>query len=100
MAQNVILDEKKLFPRLCSFTGRGMKQGYIFNEGEKYAKTKEEAKKYVTSQGLKWQEEVAKIGTKDEWFYWTEWELEEDINFDADGNEYEKDIEGRWVQII
>ena len=80
------------FPRCCDITGKGMSEGYVFNDGEKYIASEEDAKKYVESEGYNWEEEINNIDTSEEWFYWTDWELEEDENyFDADGVEYNPD---------
>lgn len=66
------------FARVCDISGVGMNEGYCFNDGETYCATEIEAKQYVESLGLNWEDELLTIDTDDEWFYWTEWE--DDIN--------------------
>lgn len=80
-----------LYPRLSDATGEGMDEGYLFNDGEYLCETEEEAKAYVEKLGHNWEEEKATIDTDEEWFYWTAWEeLDEDTNYDSEGNEYVK----------
>jgi len=75
------------FARLCDISGKGMNEGYCFNDGETYAATEELAKQYVESLGFNWEEELLTVDTEDEWFYWTEWELEDDEDYyDENGN--------------
>jgi hypothetical protein len=76
------------FARVNSVTSKGMNEGYCFNDGEFYCETEEEAKNYVESLGLNWEEELETVNGDDEWFYFTEWEVEEgDDYYDAEGNE-------------
>ncbi len=80
------------FARINSFTGKGMNEGYCFQDGSFYCETEEEAKLYVESLGYIWEEELKLFGTKDEWFYWTDWyETESDMFYDFDGNIIEED---------
>lgn len=80
------------YARVDSITGKGMNDGYCFNDGEAYCATEETAKKYVENLGLNWEEELLTIDTEDEWFYWTEWEIEDDAEYyDEKGNEYDSD---------
>ena len=77
------------FARLSSVTGRGMFEGYCFNDGDFYCETEEEAKEYVESLGLNWKEEIETVDTEEEWFSFTDWAVEEgDDYYDEDGNEY------------
>ena len=77
----------KKYARINSYTGKGMNEGYCFNNGEYYCETENEAKHYVENLGLNWEEELLKFDTKDEWFYWTDWyETETDEYYDIDGN--------------
>ena len=66
-----------------------MNKGILFNEGEHHSRTEEHAKNHVESLGLVWEEELKTINTKDEWFYFTDWEeLDEDEFYDFDGNSH------------
>ncbi len=77
----------KKFARVCDISGKGMNEGYCFNDGETYCATETEAKQYVESLGLNWEQEKETVDSEDEWFYWTEWEDElNDEWYDADGN--------------
>ena len=79
----------KRFARISDADGRGINCGYIFNDGVYYCKTEEQAKAYVESLGLNWENEKQTINTEDEWFYYTEWEeLDEEEYFDEYGREY------------
>lgn len=74
------------FARVCDISGKGMNEGYCFNDGEFYCATEELAKQHVESLGYNWEEEKETIDTEDEWFYWTEWEVEEEEEwYDEDG---------------
>lgn len=78
----------KKFARVCSLSGRGMNEGYCFNDGEAYAMDEEQAKLYIENLNLNWDEEVEKINTPEEWFFYTSWEeIEEEEEFyDEEGN--------------
>lgn len=77
------------FARLSDATNKGMNEGYCFNGGEYYCETEEEAKNYVESLDLNWEEELETVNTDDEWFYFTHWEVEESEHYyDKEGNEY------------
>jgi len=79
------------FARVNSATGKGMNQGYIFNDGDYYCETEAEAKIHVESLGLNFEEELKTIDTEEEWFFWTDWSEtldEEETWYDAEGQEY------------
>lgn len=75
------------YARVSDFNGKGMNEGYCFQEGNYYCKTEKQAKAYIESLGLNWEEELLTVNTKDEWFYWTDWyDTETDEYYDIDGN--------------
>jgi hypothetical protein len=77
------------YARKCSVDGKGMNSGILFNDGLYYCRSEEQAKEYVESLGLVWEKELKTIDTKDEWFYFTDWEeLDEDEFYDFEGNSY------------
>ena len=77
------------FARKSSDDGKGMNKGILFNKGEHYSRTEEHAKRHVESLGLVWEEELKTISTKDEWFYFTDWEeLDEEEFYDYEGNSH------------
>jgi hypothetical protein len=66
-----------LYARLCSVTGRGMWEGFVFGDGEKYAIDQESAEKIAKDYGYRdWAECY-----EDEAGYWTAWEDEEDAQY-------------------
>ena len=84
----------KKYARVSDFNGKGMNEGFCFNNGEYYCETENQAKLYVESLGLKWEEELLTFNTKNEWFYWTDWyDTETDVHYDINGNEIIKDKE-------
>ena len=77
------------FARKSDVDGKGINKGFIFNNGEYYCQTEEEAEEYVESLGLNWKEELKKFNTQQEWFFYTEWEeIDDEQYFDEQGNEY------------
>ena len=77
------------FARKSDVNGKGMNCGFIFNNGEYYCETEKQAKIYVEKLGLNWEIELKKFGTRDEWFFYTEWDvLDEEEYFDIEGNKY------------
>lgn len=76
------------YARINDFNGKGMNEGFCFNDGEYYCETELQAKKYVESLGLSWEEETLKFDTENEWFYWTDWyDTETDVYYDINGVE-------------
>lgn len=74
------------FARKCDVTGRGMNEGYCFGDGEMYVCDKESALLIAKEYGYDNLEDAY----EDEVYYYTEWEeLDDDVYYDADGNEYE-----------
>lgn len=81
--KNLVMEK---FARRCDITGRGINEGYVFGEGERYAGDKEHALLIAKEYGYDSLEEAY----EDEAYYYTEWEeLDDDFYYDADGNEYE-----------
>lgn len=79
----------KKFARKSSTDGKGINQGYIFNDGDYYCHTTQEAKAYIENLGLNWQEEIKKFNTNYEWFYYGEWEeIDPEEFYDIEGNIY------------
>jgi hypothetical protein len=60
--------------RIDSITGKLIKSGYCFQDGEFYCADETEALKYAQEQGYKDLEESFEA----ENHYWTEWEVDED----------------------
>ncbi|MBL85581.1 MAG: hypothetical protein CMO82_02860 [Winogradskyella sp.] len=84
----------KKYARKSDFNGKGINQGYIFNDGQYYCQTEKQAKEYVESKGFNWKEEKQKFNTKNEWFYFTLWEeIDTEELFDIEGNVYTTCVE-------
>ena len=75
------------YARINDCTSKGMYEGYCFNDGEYYCETELEAKIYVESLALNWEEELLTIDTEEEWFYWTNWiDTDDGVFYDFNGN--------------
>lgn len=79
----------KKFARRSDVDGKGINSGYIFGNGLYYCQSTKQAKAYIESLGLVWEEELKKFNTNDEWFYYAEWEeIDNEEFFDIHGNTY------------
>lgn len=81
------------FARRCDITGKGMNEGYCFDEGGAYAIDEASALKIANDYGYTSLEDAY----NDDVYYWTEWCIEHDEQdwfYDADGNEYQYDKDG------
>lgn len=77
------------YARKSDVDGKGMNSGYCFGNGDFYCQNDEQAKQYIESLGLDWKEELSKFNTREEWFYFTEWEeINPEEFFDSEGNAY------------
>ena len=66
-----------LYARLCSVPGRGMWEGYVFADGERYAIDEKSANLIARDYGyMDWQECYEEGGG-----YWTAWEDEADAQY-------------------
>ncbi len=75
------------FARKDSVTGKGMNKGFCFGDGDFYCESEEHALEQAKKLGYK----NLKEAYKDDAYYWTEWEVEEDeTHYDEDGNEFVK----------
>lgn len=63
------------YARTCSVTGEGMNEGYVFHDGEAYAKTKENAILLAHKYGYDSLADAYEYGA----VYWTQWE-DDDID--------------------
>ena len=89
------------FARRCDATGRGMNEGCVVGDGELYFSTNEHLLEHL--RGLDWvdangnrsadltdDEDIMEYFYNEDYYYYTEWEeIDEDIFYDEDGNEYE-----------
>ena len=89
---NLKTNKMKQFARKCSVTGKGMNDGYVFNDGEMYFYNESdlivflrgrEDNNYLSDDFL------LKEAYDNEEYYYTEWyEIDEDEWYDAEGNEF------------
>ena len=89
------------FARRCDATGRGMNEGYVVNDGELYFSNEEHLLEHLRT--LDWEdadgnrsadltedEDILEFFYNEDYSYYTEWEeIDDDIFYDEDGNEYE-----------
>jgi hypothetical protein len=77
----------KMWARKCDATGKGMNEGYVFGDGEKYFALEMHALEYAQSIGYKNLDDAYDYRA----FYWTEWEQDRDyIEIDGKVIEFEK----------
>jgi hypothetical protein len=75
------MDKITKYARKCTQCGGLMNEGYCINGGEQYFCSDECLHKNYTPE--EWQEMYSDEGDS----YWTEWEDEEDMQYDEDGTE-------------
>jgi hypothetical protein len=75
------------FARQCSVTGEGMNEGWVFGDGDKYAKYEHDAWGIASDYGY----ESIDDAYNDDACYWTEWEDEDDYQYQL--------IDGKLVEI-
>ena len=81
------------FARRCDATGRGMNEGYVVGEGELYFSEEKYLIDWLRSRGgmdnLSDEFILNEAYELDEYYY-TEWAgVDDDVYYDAEGNEYE-----------
>lgn len=62
--------KQQTFARKCDITGEGMNEGWVFGDGEQYAKNESDALIIAKSYGY----ESLQEAYDDDCGYWTEWE--------------------------
>lgn len=74
--------EQTFYARKCDATGEGMNEGWVFGDGEEYAKYEADAIKIAKSRGY---DSLQDAYDEDDG-YWTEWEDEDDFQYvEVDG---------------
>lgn len=90
----------KKFARRCDATRRGMNEGYVVGDGELYFSTNEHLLEHLM--GLDWVDcngnrsaelteegEIMEYFYNEDYYYYTEWEeLDDDVYYDENGNEF------------
>lgn len=91
----------KKFARRCDATGRGINEGYVFGDGELYFAEREDLIKHLRtldwvdcngnrSTDIKDEEDLLEFFYNEDYYYYTEWEeIDDDVYYDENGNEYE-----------
>lgn len=89
------------FARRCDATGKGINEGYVVGDGELYFAEREHLLEHLRS--LDWEDcngnkstncvtddALMKFFYNEDYYYYTEWEeIDDDVYYDAEGNEYE-----------
>lgn len=71
------------YARSCSVTGEGMNEGYVFSDGEFYAKDEESAKVIALREYGVDLENMWSDDDNDDWVvYWTQWDDEDDYQYE------------------
>jgi hypothetical protein len=76
----------KKFARKCSITREGMNEGWVFGDGEKYAKYEQDAQKIAFDYGY----ESIDDAYNDDACYWTEWDDESDYQYQLTNGKLEE----------
>jgi hypothetical protein len=82
------------FARRCDITGRGMNEGFVVGYGELYFSDEKHLIDWL--RGLGGMENLSdefilNEAYEQEEYYYTEWEeIDDDVYYDEDGNEYEQ----------
>lgn len=90
----------KKFARWAEDTNRGINEGFVFGDGERYFETKKGLLKFLRelnwedsngrkSSEIKSDDELLTFFYNEDMYYHTEWELEDDNYFLEDGTEVE-----------
>jgi len=78
--QNEQKEENIKFARQCSITGEGMNRGYVISEGDFYIKDDSALLEKYIVENTKYK--YINDAYADEFYYWTEWEDEDDYQFE------------------
>ena len=71
--------QKIIYARQCSITGEGMNEGFCICDGDMHIKYEIDMIQHITYEtGYETIEEAY----EDEYYYWTEWECETDLQYE------------------
>ncbi len=79
--------DRILYARQCDITKEGMNEGYCIEDGLMYIKYEKDMIKHLreldelSAKGLS-NKELLDIYYDDEYYYWTEWECEDDLQYE------------------
>ena len=80
--------DRILYARQCDITGEGMNEGYCIQDGLMYIKYVEDMIKHLRELDVELSlrtpldEELLNIYYDDDYYYWTEWECEDDLQYE------------------
>ena len=80
--------ERILFARQCDITQEGMNEGYCIQAGLMYIKDEKDMIKHLRefneelSLRTPLDEELLEVYYNDDYYYWTEWECESDLQYE------------------
>ena len=80
--------DRILYARQCDITGEGMNEGYYIYGAEIYIKYVDDMIKHLrevneeTSTDNLTDEELLNVYYDDDYYYWTEWECEDDLQYE------------------
>lgn len=89
------------YARKCDATGRGMNEGFVVGDGELYFSEEQHLIEHlrtldwidsngVNSKDMQIDADLMEFFYNEEFYYYTEWEeIDDDVYYDEDGNEYE-----------
>tara|TARA_R100000697_G_scaffold65691_1_gene78401 strand:+ start:80 stop:367 length:288 start_codon:yes stop_codon:yes gene_type:complete len=80
--------DRILYARQCDITGEGMNEGYCIQDGHIYIKYVEDMIKHLRELDVELSlrtpldEELLNVYYDDDYYYWTEWECESDLQYE------------------
>jgi len=80
--------DRILYARQCDITGEGMNEGYCIQDGLMYIKYVEDMIKHLRELDVELSlrtpldEELLNVYYDDDYYYWTEWECEDDLQYE------------------
>ena len=89
--------DRILYARQCDITGEGMNEGYCIQDGLMYIKYVEDMIKHLRELDVELSlrtpldEELLNVYYDDDYYYWTEWECEDDLQYE--------EINGKLIEL-
>tara|TARA_R100000773_G_scaffold25252_1_gene22072 strand:- start:392 stop:676 length:285 start_codon:yes stop_codon:yes gene_type:complete len=89
--------DRILYARQCDITGEGMNEGYCIQDGLMYIKYEKDMIKHLRELDLELSlrtpldEELLNVYYNDDYYYWTEWECESDLQYE--------EVNGKLIEI-
>ena len=89
--------DRILYARQCDITGEGMNEGYCIQDGLMYIKYVEDMIKHLRELDVELSlrtpldEELLNVYYDDDYYYWTEWECESDLQYE--------EVNGKLIEI-